>query len=235
MRKPIQRILIILILIILLPSLFFSVYEITNINENEEVVEDIYNKQLEAILFSINQYAEDVTRSWMEEFNAKISNSDDKENTIYAFLEDKKQVNSVFCAKNLEGDGLEIWINRNEGRKIEKTQIIGLFKENKPKLGKLFVYMKGNYRKIEPIVFNQNYLLFIIGNKPEDYKICGFQVDPQKFIAEVLSPRIQYTGEEKFLISVSQVDESGLVYYSNLDTTVNKNAQLKEEIWLFPA
>jgi two-component system phosphate regulon sensor histidine kinase PhoR len=63
MNNPIKKITLILILIILLPVIFFSLYEINTLNESEKVIEETYNNQLDAILFSVNQYSEDVISS----------------------------------------------------------------------------------------------------------------------------------------------------------------------------
>jgi hypothetical protein len=37
--------------------------------DNEKVIEEVYTNQLYAILFSINQYSDDVLNSWLIEFN----------------------------------------------------------------------------------------------------------------------------------------------------------------------
>ena len=52
-----KKIGLILILIIILPIAFLLVNELGKLNENEQVLEQIYNNQLQAILFSVNQYS----------------------------------------------------------------------------------------------------------------------------------------------------------------------------------
>ncbi len=63
MNNTVKKIGLILVIIILLPAVFLTVNEITSFNENEKVIEEIYSDQLEAILFSVNQYSEDVVES----------------------------------------------------------------------------------------------------------------------------------------------------------------------------
>src|SRR6478736_6739776 len=63
--KSTNRIGLLLALVFLLPAMFFSVYEISSLNKNEEMIQEIYNKQLEALLFSVNQYADDVLGNWI--------------------------------------------------------------------------------------------------------------------------------------------------------------------------
>ena len=49
--------------IIVLPVLVFSVFEIGNLRQNEKVIQNIYKNQLDAILFSINQYSDDIVNT----------------------------------------------------------------------------------------------------------------------------------------------------------------------------
>ena len=69
MNNPIKKIALILVLIILFPVLFFSLYEINTLNESEKVIEQTYNNQLDAIFFSVNQFSEDIITSWRTKLN----------------------------------------------------------------------------------------------------------------------------------------------------------------------
>ena len=55
---------IIVLLIIVIPSFIFSIYQYSTINEEEKVIGDVYENQLESILFSVNQYSIDVVNNW---------------------------------------------------------------------------------------------------------------------------------------------------------------------------
>lgn len=60
-----RRIALILTAVFLIPVLFFSAYEISSLSRDEKMIESIYQKQLEAILFSINQYSDDLIGNWV--------------------------------------------------------------------------------------------------------------------------------------------------------------------------
>ncbi|MDX9758268.1 MAG: hypothetical protein RBU27_03825, partial [Bacteroidota bacterium] len=64
-RIPAQ--LLLLLALIVLPALFFTGYELTRLGEEEERVAALYARQLDAILFSVNQHAWDVCERWMDE------------------------------------------------------------------------------------------------------------------------------------------------------------------------
>ena len=79
MSPTVQRIGWILLFVFLLPAVSFSVYEINSLNENEKALEEIYTQQLDAILFSVNQYADDVVREWASTLDMQIRESDASE------------------------------------------------------------------------------------------------------------------------------------------------------------
>ena len=58
MKNPFKRIIAVLFLVGLLPVCFI-LYEFNALTENEKIVRDSYQNQLEAILYSINQYSDD--------------------------------------------------------------------------------------------------------------------------------------------------------------------------------
>lgn len=63
--SPVQKIAFSVLLIILLPGLFYTVYELNSLSEKEQVLSEIYRQQLETILFSVNQYSWDIANSWV--------------------------------------------------------------------------------------------------------------------------------------------------------------------------
>ena len=50
---------LVLIAIVLLPVLFYTANEFNSLNETEEMVADIYGRQIDALLFSVNQHTWD--------------------------------------------------------------------------------------------------------------------------------------------------------------------------------
>ena len=73
MGSSLRKISLLIIAIIVLPVLIFSVFEIGNLRQNEKVIQDIYRNQLDAILFSINQFSDDR----MSNLAVRIENTED--------------------------------------------------------------------------------------------------------------------------------------------------------------
>ncbi|HEX3073355.1 MAG TPA: hypothetical protein VHP30_07050, partial [Ignavibacteriales bacterium] len=85
MSKSAKKLALILFILILLPSLVFTALEFNSLKDDEAIIENIYNNQLDAILYSVNQFSEDVASSWA----GKIKNMLEKKN--YAFsMDDQK-------------------------------------------------------------------------------------------------------------------------------------------------
>ena len=53
--QPLRKITLILVLIAAFPAAFL-IYELNALNKDEVIIKDIYRNQLDAILFSVNQY-----------------------------------------------------------------------------------------------------------------------------------------------------------------------------------
>src|SRR3989339_482234 len=74
-----RKIFIVLTLIVLLPALFYSVYEISSLNNTEEMISQLYERQMDAVLFSVNQYLLDIVSGWATQIeNALPSNDFDR-------------------------------------------------------------------------------------------------------------------------------------------------------------
>ena len=63
MNRALQKITVTFVLISLIP-VGFIIYEYSSLNENEKIITGSYHNQLDAILYSVNQYTDDVISSW---------------------------------------------------------------------------------------------------------------------------------------------------------------------------
>src|SRR5664280_797862 len=71
MNSSLRKIALLILSVIILPVLVFSVFEIGNLRQNEKVNQDIYRNQLDAILYSVNQYSDDI----ISNLSGRIENS----------------------------------------------------------------------------------------------------------------------------------------------------------------
>ncbi|MBK9098575.1 MAG: HAMP domain-containing histidine kinase [bacterium] len=246
MNKTVKRIVIILIILILLPAVFLTVNEFLSLKQNEEVISKIYSNQLDAILYSVNQYSEDVVSDWaskIDEFHDKLNNLDDVKisSTIDSFYSQFPSLNLIFVADSVDSEIKLIVRQNNDSEFLNK---LGEFKksikknisENQPVVNRLLTYKEAGYRKLEPIKSDTTIdgsILLFIEETPEGLKrITGMVIDPKEFTYRILSPKLQEVAQQEFLISVFNREEN-YQFNSSKDFKIGEVQQSKS-LWIFP-
>lgn len=236
MASSIKRIGIILVAVILLPALFFSIYELNSLTQNETAVERIYEEQLGAVLSSVNIYANDIAFDWSEGINTSWSQS--KGQT----LEEFERLLKTFPAckaigiYNLGDSKLEIMESNSDSVKkdnfIKMLEEVG--KENEPLLNKLCEYAGGGYRKIEGIdqsVFPHLQLLtFALDDSL--LTIGTLLINPNIFASQNLGPRMQGIAREEFILGIIDSANNQVVY--STDSILQEDFQYQKSVWIFP-
>ena len=246
MNKTVKRIVIILIILILLPAAFLTINEMISLNENEEVIGRIYSNQLDAILFSVNQYSEDIVSSWaskIDEFHDDLYNLDDVKisSTIDSFYSQFPSLYLIFVADSVNSE-IKLIVEKREDEDFLnkfgelKKSVKNILSENQPIVNRLLSYKKAGYRKLEPIksdTTNDFSILLFIEETPEGLKrITGMMIDPKEFTYRILSPKLQEVARQEFLISVFNREEN-YQFNSSRDFKVGEVQQSKA-LWIFP-
>src|SRR5688572_18628739 len=78
MNRSLRKITLIFFFIALVP-VSFIIYELSSLNENEKIIRRAYENQLDAIVFSVNQYADDLTSSWANKVSLALQEHPDGE------------------------------------------------------------------------------------------------------------------------------------------------------------
>src|SRR6187399_1328974 len=148
---PLKRIIAVLILVGLLPVCLI-VYELNAVSANEKIVRESYQNQLEAILYSVNQYSDDVISSWANRFNIALmeeKNVGDSLKGIPAVLDQFGPVRYLYCSdsKNMS----TIFGSEAEAaeRKIIQARLDSLVGKNRPRIEQLIAYEEAGFRKME--------------------------------------------------------------------------------------
>lgn len=236
-----KKIGLILILIIILPIAFLLVNELGKLNENEQVLEQIYNNQLQAILFSVNQYSEDVVsnsaNSIIDDLES-IDNSPSSAETFNNLLNENKLVTFIFTIDSLNSEHITFYFKRNSGvSNLDSLEqyFKNVIANNANKINKLYGYRDIGYNKIEPIVLpnsNNQSLLVFTGLNTQSNKIYGTVINPQEFITNILSSRLQEVAKNEFIISVIN-PKTGYQYNSTKDFE-KRSVQAQKTLWIFP-
>jgi two-component system phosphate regulon sensor histidine kinase PhoR len=246
-NKTVKKIGLILIAIIILPAAFLTINELSSLSENEKVIEKIYSDQLEAILFSVNQYSEDVASSWATKIDDLLDelervNKNESQIMVDSLFNHLPSLTGFFVADSDRDKEIEFYLlseeysNQNVDYDTLNFIIGSLIVENSKVITRLFTYKRGGYRKIEPIshqIANEYAVLMFIDVTPSGIsKLTGLLVNPNEFIYRILSPKIQEIAEGEFVISVLNREEN-FQYNSTKDYDSTK-VQQERPLWIFP-
>jgi two-component system phosphate regulon sensor histidine kinase PhoR len=238
--KNVRKIGIIFVLVALLPALFYSAYEVSSLSSTEALIQSIYSKQLDVILFSINQYALDVTQSWSGEINALLITSQTSrvDSATRIFLNRRSAVHGVFYTDST-GHSLSFLSRQKKETSGDSEDIpVSSLQNQSETIGKLLRYSSSGYRKIEPVIIGDSVsgqglmLMFVTSSRSPEKKIAGFLIDAKSFITDVLQSKLQQAAGEEFLIAVFDRRNQHIVF----STSPIKITELREvkDLWLFP-
>lgn len=241
--NPTKRIALILIAIFLLPALFFSVYEISSLNKDEEMIDDIYKKQLEAILFSVNQYSDDALSRWISKIEIGIEQ--DRENglpsTIQNLLSLNSSIHSVFLVDTIDKKStVHIFTLGNRATDSLRYEIDKSLQQSFPQTQQLIKYKKSGFQKTEVGKYKwkgpENFqLVFFIIETSRGLQIAGLLINPISFIEDMVGPKLQTISKDQFILSAFDKSSSRLVYSTlQNDTATLISSSLSKNFWIFP-
>jgi hypothetical protein len=150
--KSTHRIALLLVLIFLIPVLFFSVYELSSLDEEEKMMEKIYNKQLEAILFSVNQYSDDIINNWVSKTEGALQShhaADSVPKKIYELLQLNSSLGGVFILDTIREKEITplAFFQSDINQDAIMSSILAVLKKCRKKLISLLLTKEMDFRK----------------------------------------------------------------------------------------
>jgi two-component system phosphate regulon sensor histidine kinase PhoR len=249
MRSPLKRITLVFVLIALLP-VSFILYELNTLNKNEEIVREIYQNQLDAILYSVNQYSDDIIGSWANRVtiemlkNAGALPPDSASGSRISSVLSQFPAVEHFYFSDLKGQSS--LYGAGGGNDQQKQLILDkAVTDNSDRISKLITYYRGGFKKMEAVDTDQSdgkvFVFFVMGEDP-DYDLGVMIVDIPSFIEDVLGPKMQTISQGKFIISAFHEANDSLVYSTEsmdkesiaaISQQLEKDDQRKD-FWLLP-
>jgi two-component system phosphate regulon sensor histidine kinase PhoR len=235
-----RKIGIIFVLVALLPALFYSAYELSSLSSTEELIQSIYSKQLDVILFSINQYVLDVAQSWSGEVNTLLITSQPShvDSDTRIFLNKRAAVHGVFYTDSTGHSISFVTRQTKEKARGDDNISVSSLQNQSATIEKLLRYASSGYRKIEPVIIGDSVsgqglmLMFVTSSRFPEQKIAGFVIDANSFVTEVLQAKIAQAAGEEFLLAVFERRNQHII----LSTSSVEITELREvkDLWLFP-
>jgi len=235
-KKPLNKILLLLLVVLLLPLCVFTVFQISTLNENERVLTAIYDQQLEAILFSVNQYSQDLVDAWSGDLSEAQVDSLNTKEQVQEFLLQNKAVRYILWVDTTLQEHLLWSIEKVEAEQVKQVLLDTLY-QRKEDVQRLLSYQKEGYLRKEPIgrlgsggvLDNQSGLMFMLA-PGGTYQICMLVLDPGWFITDALAWKIESAAQEKFIIAAYDANDQQIVVMDS----ISQPAPNKRPLWLLP-
>lgn len=241
--KSTQRIGLLLTLVFLLPALFYSAYELTSLDEDEKMIQEIYDKQLESILFSANQYADDIIGNWISKIEIGLEKSlpDSMSNELKSVLNLNSALTGVFLMDTLQDEpALRKYALDGQIMSDLWGKATQALTENRNLISQLLTLQQSGFQKVERVPFTGNeetnlHCLLFTTQQKDGFRVAGIFIDANFFIEDIVGPKLQSIAKEQFLLSVLRKDDNTVVY----STIQEANEELPveavtREFWILP-
>jgi len=206
----------------------------------------MYRQQLDAVLYSMNQYSWDAVSAWagnLQNIVADRSAASQNElvRSLREFVDRRTTVRSVFIADT--GFRSIVTVESSRGNSgavsLKEKEILRQLAANKAKIEQLVDYQKVEYRKVEALTDADSLqgnrplvLVFIAKDHGSAMRVVGMVLDPQDFVQNILSRKLQDAAGDEFILAVVKKRTQEIV-----DATSSvQAADLKQfrSLWLLP-
>ncbi len=243
-KSPILKIVLIFILLIWIPTVSYTIFQLSRIDKTETMIREIYDHQLNGIIFSINQYSWDVAINWAKNIR-----------TIYLQYVDNrdglKRAYEEFVSKNSALSGAFLYDQQNK-RMIEfdvadslisEHGIKQLIETNSEAIDQLFEEFAKGYDRIVPFpsakdVGHSDFTLLIFAiylpgiDKTE--RVLGAILVNTAFAGrEIIGRKLDEIETEDFMFGLKNKVSEELLYTTAQDVSWD-SFERQGSLWLFP-
>jgi two-component system phosphate regulon sensor histidine kinase PhoR len=254
MRKThYSKIILIVMIALMVPVLLYTAFQFIQRSEEEELIRSIYDRQLESLLFSVNQYCWDITQTMASELSAVLATYGHRKFDwsvtlpVERFLQRHSPVAGVFIA-GVTPDTVLVWKSLPPGqdafdRRRDLQKIRSVIHPIRAEMEKSARRALEGY--VKPLVAQWpasadepvSLLLFPVSLEDSGRKRTGFFglfVDDRRFIREVVVRKFaeMETDAGSLLFAVRRQDTGSLIV-SPPDAR-NVAFEKQESLWILP-
>lgn len=228
-----------IILIIFIPVLSYTIFQFNRLSDTELLITEIYERQLNGILFSLNQHSWDVMSRVATDIKNILSARENEPEDLPDFS-DLFQQNPFLTglAFRFEPDNF-ILVGSDTLLQTVEPQIRDLLNSNAPHVVQLEKQAKKNYEKLESFSLQTNSApltvqLFTWSSRAgsEEMWLCGMIVDDSRFGQEVLSRKINEIQSEEFIFGIRHRNSGEIIFASQ--PLPDLHFEHAKAFWLFP-
>jgi len=234
-----------LIVLLLVPVLVYVAHEVQSLSTDEALMREIYERQLDAMLYSVNQHAWDMADSWAGMLQQTVFEAADNEDRIQSglqyFLEETPTVLAVHVT-----DSLFVSVASAERGDRETLgdidAIRALSAETGETVSRLFRLARSDYRQLHPLVLFQDSdqttvaLLFASVSFGQMPKLVSMLLDTETFVQNILEPKMHEVARERFVVILSHEGQPDPIFSTaELPEDYHPSADAPQRnVWLYP-
>ncbi len=225
------------LLLIVVPSALLTVFQLSSINQQEDAFETIYERQLKSVILSLNMYADDVVGQWASKVAYLWQDTKDGNAELVDFIEGNSQIQGAVLYAFSEKAGLSNPVVLGNVTSDIAAQVLDSCSASQNSISRLFTYLQSNYQKVisfslakEP---ESSVFVFAILNSQGDRWVGTLIVNTEKFLIDILAPRIQSTAQQDMAMAVKSSRNGSVLYANNKSTEFNDN-DIHEKLWQLP-
>ena len=226
MVRTIAKISLVLLIIVALPMSVYFVREYSALSKNEEMVERVFSTQLESILYSINQYSENVVSQWSQSLDLPVdANGEIMQNLVNNLFRNNRSVRAVRFL-DLKNHQVEASYFSGDEFRVDAWP-------TEKEIATLRDYLKENYQRLEAEQQNGELLFYFLPKNRNGQQACQIVVHLETFIQQNLNPQIQQVAQELFNVSITD-SVSGNVIYGTSEAGEMEGKIEKAPMWYLP-
>lgn len=202
--RPLRKIALILLIIVVLPALVYLVGRVHSLNENEALLEEIYEQQFKTMLYSVNQHAWDVSSNWAGQIGRLLSEQGNFERVADQFFSTTPVVSAlVFSDTSLKG--LQVLSKEPTDQEKWTGLIEGAL--NRSIVKQLLERKRVGFQQLQPTLLENGedgpmFSLVFVQDRDPRAQIVGMVVNGAAFTEDVIGPKMMSLARDRYVMGV---------------------------------
>lgn len=241
MKIPEIKFLYLLPFILLLPLLSYTTFQLIEQDKDEAMVQHIYQRELESILFSVNQYTWDKFQTWNTRLSTIYKTAHTPEESremIRQYLYSQKVLKGFFlnhddetaciCWQESSPESAEQMKNQFTQNKIRE-----IFKDKHNEIVTMQKLGRSGYARPINVNWDTSLVLLIYPFSLEENvssgMLAGLILDVRQFIEEVVSGKVASVNENNLVIGIRRESDNRLLYIT--PSAEPPRFETRERLW----
>lgn len=227
MVRTLAKISLVLLIIVSLPMSFYLVREYSDLTKNEQMIERVFSTQLESILYSINQYSENLVQQWRQSLDHPVGpESQIMKGLVTNLFENNAAVRAVRFYNLATPEEETVYYN---------DSVFAINTEIDPdKVETLRGYLESNYQKVEVESWNENLIFYFLPTSKDGRQLCQLVINPETFVQQNMKLMIQSVAQDLFYVSISD-SLTGNQLFATEGESDQLQTMEKASMWYMPA